>query len=202
MKLDHFYIILNSNAFEQFKTTSAYINLFEHKTTVRPDMTYEGLYLYFEDNTYFEIVDEKCGIPDRSLGVAFNDLDNNDGLVNKLKSENQNITDLEIETIFKEQKEWFIAINRKFSSDVYMWGMEYLGKFFNQRLKYFEKATCKLIAANINSTLNDKELSDRFALLGEDKSERRFNVLELTESMQNTIELEIMDGEKVVKLKF
>ena len=67
------------------------------------DMEYQGMYLYFNNQMYFEIISEDCGIPAGNLGMALSDLENNLGLISRIKNSDQ----LQIKEYDQSGKKWF-----------------------------------------------------------------------------------------------
>ena len=141
-KIDHLYFVLGKEQFEEFKQNNELSNFFEYKYTKREDMEYEGFYIYFDNNQYFEILlenEQSCLMPGL-VGVALSDLAENSGSIKKLNQSGE----YEVKERSKDGEFWFKRFSPGFnqSKTIFAWFMEYSPFHLKQRTEFYKKEKC------------------------------------------------------------
>lgn len=190
MNLDHFYISLNQSEFDTFKNQKFVKENFEYRNTVRPDISYEGLYIYFCDNTYFEVVSDSCGIPRGTVGIAGSNLESN--IFNPS-------FEVEKEMIKLDGKNWFEAFNKPFIPDLYAWIMIYQGEFIEKRKSYYKEKAKSVIGftgARIKTKLSENEVNSRLEIIENNfKNGSVFKKIDLKFNQSETkLEVDVVDA--------
>ena len=202
LAIDHFYISISKEQFRQVKEELILLEDVEHKVTVRPDFTYEGIYLKFDNNTYFEVLCADCDVPVGTIGIAISDLENNDKLTKVLKSNYSSSEKLETEDVKKEGKKWFKYMNKPFKPDLYLWSMQYFDSFLTQRIDYCKKSQTKLVSAVAHTTLTTSDITSRLELGKELIEGSNISFIEVNASDKKKLSLKFIQKDRTYDFVF
>ncbi len=176
--IDHFYIVLPDTIFLSTKQELEAKYGAVHKTITSGSQKWEGLYIYSDEGTYFEILkDNNSNFKSGQLGIALSSRIPNSDLGNHLASI-QNDLDI-YDQLDETNKTWFTAYSLKHLPGLpmsYVWYMEYKNNYFSARfnrrdtvVKRFTRLTFEtseevLIELNNFTKLPDFQPSLKFEL--------------------------------------
>lgn len=157
VKLDHCFISLSNEKINLLEKSQSLVD-FEYRKTTRPDMSYEGYYLYFSNYFYFEIVSSDCGIKAGTIGLAFSDLEQNKGSLQRTPQ----YVETEKTSIYHNDELWFDSFEtlNDTTSKFYTWFMEYSNLSLLDRLKSYGNFTFDLQSFEIHGTYSSNQFKE------------------------------------------
>lgn len=132
LESDHLYFSVNKKQFNKICSYTNIYPLFRDVTTERPDMSYRGLYIAFQNAFYLEILLEDLITPVGSIGVALSDLAHNIIDTSQFETNEK----VEIKQHELEGKDFFksFRVNKGKHTQPYVFCMEYDQECLGRRI--------------------------------------------------------------------
>lgn len=156
LEIDHLYFVLNENEFEKIRSNSEIYPLLRDVTTKRPDMTYRGLYIAFQNAFYLELLLEDSLNRAGGIGIALSDLASNKIKIREFPSDeavNISSHDIDGQEFFK-----CFRFNKGKHTQPYVFGMEYAQEPLGRRIAIHYNYSHLLKKIIIYSDIKPKEI--------------------------------------------
>jgi len=159
IKIDHLYYVITHDKFDEMVNKYAHTSHCEHRKTSTDKDFYEGLYFFFDNGLYIEILKEDNEYAAGAFGLALSDLTGKNWC--ELLLENKK---LKISQINDSDGAWFKYTEFKKESDnnINIWYMEYLTEARLKRRKSFANNTkLSLISVEVNLPFGEEVFKEK-----------------------------------------
>lgn len=199
LEIDHLYFTVSKKQFQTLLSDQNLAPYLDEIETVRPDMTYHGLYFVFQNAFYLEIVLEDKSTSAGKIGVALSDLRNNEIQPNRFTiQENLNVKQVKL-----EGRDFFkcLTFNSKSMSNPYVFAMDFEQEFLGRRIAIHYKYPHKLCKLTIYSKIKEADFDLELAKY-DSTLIIQSEFLEIVESSREEVEVSFESEGRTVNFSF